>query len=64
MIVSHLGFGLSPLFVFSSLSSSNVGDVGERAEDLDELTLVVPDVALHDVHARTQETLERMDIQN
>ena len=35
------------------LFSSDVRDVGLRSEYSDELVLVVVDVALHDLHART-----------
>lgn len=43
---------------------SDVGDVGLGTEYLDEVFLVVVDAALHDVHAWSQQSLERLDIQD
>ena len=44
--------------------SSDVGDVSLGPEYSDELVLVVVDVALHDLHARAEQTLERVHVQN
>lgn len=43
---------------------SDVRDVVFTAEDLDQLRLVVANVSLHNVHARTQEALECVHVQN
>lgn len=45
-------------------ASSDVGDVGLGAKDSEELVLVVLNVALHQVHARTKQPLERLHVQD
>lgn len=47
-----------------SVSLSDVGDVVLAAEDLHQLRFVVADVALHEVHAGTEQPLECVHIQN
>ena len=47
-----------------SLELSDVGDVSLGPEYSDELVFVVVDVALHDLHARAEQTLERVHVQN
>ena len=42
----------------------DVADVDPRAEDAHQLVFVVVDVALHDVHARAEQPLERLHVQN
>lgn len=49
---------------FVSGVSSHVGDVVLGAEDLLQLTLVVVNVALHDLHARAEQSLKRLDVQD
>lgn len=49
---------------FVSVVSSHVGDVVLGAEDLLQLTLVVVNVALHDLHARAEQSLKRLHIQD
>lgn len=44
--------------------SSHVGEVALVAEQLNELLLVVVDVALHDLHARAQQPLERLHVKD
>lgn len=49
---------------FVSGVSSHVGDVVLGAEDLLQLTLVVVNVALHDLHARAEQSFKRLDVQD
>lgn len=44
--------------------SSHVGEVALVPEQLDELLLVVVDVALHDLHAGPEEALERLYVED
>jgi hypothetical protein len=46
------------------VASSDVGDVRLGAEYSDELVLVVVNVPLHDLHARTQQPFESVHVQN
>lgn len=49
---------------FVSGVSSHVCDVVLGAEDLLQLALVVVNVALHDLHARSEQPLKRLDVQD
>lgn len=49
---------------FVSGVSSHVGDVVLGAEDLLQLTLVVVNIALHDLHAGAEQSLKRLNVQD
>jgi hypothetical protein len=46
------------------MNLTNIGDVSLLAKDLEQLGFIIVDIALHNFHAGSQETLKGIDIQD